>query len=429
MTPRFPLRRPIRVRRMTARTALVLLSVVVAGVTPAQAATGRGTSPTHDALLAPAGDGSSDILEELSGVPVDGPLYRSALAAYDDVVARRAAAIARHDEAVATLVTLRARADVLDELIARDERVKSKADAAAERLAARLRHLALQAYVGTTDGETIAAELDLDLDRVLAGKVRTDLSAAVAEGSYDDLAVEQSVSRAAAKRLASNRGERADVAAGIARNIEIRTESTQETERTTVERGRRRIALEDARALSMVVGTNLPLVALDAYVRGATLANERRPGCDMNWALLAGIGQIESHQGTYGGAQLDSRGQVSRPIHGIELDGSGGNERIEVAGGFMRAEGPMQFLPSTWNAVAVDGNDDGIRDPQNLYDAAASAAAYLCRRGVSVSTDGGRTAAVLTYNNSRAYVADVVREAERYASALPEFPEPRPADD
>jgi membrane-bound lytic murein transglycosylase B len=34
----------------------------------------------------------------------------------------------------------------------------------------------------------------------------------------------------------------------------------------------------------------------------------------------------------------------------------------------------MQFLPSTWAAVAVDGDDDGQRDVQDIDDASQASA-------------------------------------------------------
>jgi hypothetical protein len=41
------------------------------------------------------------------------------------------------------------------------------------------------------------------------------------------------------------------------------------------------------------------------------------------------------------------------------------------------AEGPFQFLPSTWLAEGVDGNGDGTKDANDLTDAAFGAANYL----------------------------------------------------
>ena len=45
---------------------------------------------------------------------------------------------------------------------------------------------------------------------------------------------------------------------------------------------------------------------------------------------------------------------------------------------FDRAVGPMQFIPSTWSVVGVDGDSDGTRNPQDIDDAALATAVYLC---------------------------------------------------
>jgi len=41
------------------------------------------------------------------------------------------------------------------------------------------------------------------------------------------------------------------------------------------------------------------------------------------------------------------------------------------------ASGPFQFMPLTWQAYATDGNNDGVKDINNIYDAAYSAAKLL----------------------------------------------------
>jgi membrane-bound lytic murein transglycosylase B len=61
----------------------------------------------------------------------------------------------------------------------------------------------------------------------------------------------------------------------------------------------------------------------------------------------------------------------------------------------------------------VDGDGDGDRDPQNLYDAAAAAAAYLCH-GRRLDDEAGIRAGYFSYNHSEAYVEAVLAHAYRY---------------
>ena len=114
----------------------------------------------------------------------------------------------------------------------------------------------------------------------------------------------------------------------------------------------------------------------------------------MHRPVVVGITRIESRHGTYGGARLLANGDVDRRIVGIPLDGTNNTEVItDTDGGqydgdpvYDRAVGPMQFIPSTWRRWAQDGNGDGVKDPNNIYDAADAAAHYLCASG-SMRTD------------------------------------------
>ena len=103
---------------------------------------------------------------------------------------------------------------------------------------------------------------------------------------------------------------------------------------------------------------------------------------------------MESNHGRYGGNALDSNG-ISRPgIYGIPLDGSNGTSKIgDTDAGqydndtqFDRAVGPMQFIPSTWSVIGVDGDGDGKRNPQDIDDAALATAVYLCSGNEDLST-------------------------------------------
>ncbi|MFD1811573.1 lytic transglycosylase domain-containing protein [Rhodococcus gannanensis] len=167
----------------------------------------------------------------------------------------------------------------------------------------------------------------------------------------------------------------------------------------------------------------IPELVLGAYrAAEATLAAEQ-PGCGVTWHLLAGIGRIES--GHAGGGRTDAAGTTVTPILGPRLDGSlaGNNVIRDTDGGAVdgdtthdRAVGPMQFIPGTWARYAADGNDDGRADPNNVFDASLAAARYLCSGGLDLRDPGQEQRAVLRYNNSMAYAANVIGWSSAYAA-------------
>ena len=156
----------------------------------------------------------------------------------------------------------------------------------------------------------------------------------------------------------------------------------------------------------------IPAVALAAYQNAARIIGRADPSCHLPWQLLAAIGRVESDHGRYGGSVLGADGVAQPGIYGIPLDGSAGTASIpDTDGGrydgdpvYDRAVGPMQFIPSTWSVVGVDADGDGVRNPQDINDAALGAAVYLCAGQEDLATPAGRTAAVYRYNHNRDYV-------------------------
>ena len=144
--------------------------------------------------------------------------------------------------------------------------------------------------------------------------------------------------------------------------------------------------LGSAEVVTRLGESGIPEVALAAYMQAADAQAAEDPACGIRWTLLAAIGRVESNHGRFGGAELRDDGYGTRPIRGIPLDGRanvafiGDTDGGELDGDttYDRAVGPMQFIPSTWAGSGADGNGDGRKDPNNIFDAARGAARYLC---------------------------------------------------
>ncbi len=197
--------------------------------------------------------------------------------------------------------------------------------------------------------------------------------------------------------------------------------------------------LESSEVVETLGESGIPEVAIEAYTDSEGVQAGTDPGCGLRWTLLAAIGRVESNHGRFGGAQLREDGYGTKPIRGIPLDGRPNvalirdTEEGELDGDttFDRAVGPMQFIPSTWRSVGQDGNDDGRNDPDNIFDAAQGAGAYLCADGANLNDTAGRARAVRRYNNADEYVRVVLSLAQMYETgrveALPDLPVPPPA--
>ena len=185
----------------------------------------------------------------------------------------------------------------------------------------------------------------------------------------------------------------------------------------------------EARLTSGVLGTDFPLVALDAYWRASGAAP-----CVVPWWVLAGVGRVESRHGTAQGAELTTDGTTTRHILGIALDGRPGTfavhdtdgGRLDDDAAWDRAVGPMQFLPGTWGRWATDDNADGVKDPHNLYDAAGAAAAYLCFGHGDLTTEPAIRAGLFAYNRSVPYANQVLAAGHDYQATLDLPDEPPP---
>ena len=82
----------------------------------------------------------------------------------------------------------------------------------------------------------------------------------------------------------------------------------------------------------------------------------------------------------------------------------------------------MQFIPGTWRVAGVDADGDGVKNPQDIVDAATATAVYLCSGPGDLSLPSDLHAAIMRYNASESYVALVTSIAATYrlgVSALP----------
>jgi hypothetical protein len=167
----------------------------------------------------------------------------------------------------------------------------------------------------------------------------------------------------------------------------------------------------------------IPSVVLAAYESAADKMAKEQPGCHLPWALLAGIGEVESGQADNGA--VNSAGELLQPILGPALNGAGGfalvlntDPAMDGSGPYARAVGPMQFLPSTWQVFGQSATGH-TPDPENIFDAALTTATFLCDGGGDLSSRDGLLGAVYRYNQSWQYVSLVLTWAGVYAGSFP----------
>ncbi len=273
---------------------------------------------------------------------------------------------------------------VSDYLAADDERVAAERAAAlaADRSAASARAL----YLSGGQAGLLSSLLESgDFSELSARVSAVQQVLSAARATADDAA--QAAGEAAA--VAEGSGAKADGAVVTAAQIgerAARVQSLVDAAQATLDglsaRARRLTAAEEAakalararaaaaaaqvQALGSVRAQVPPAVYFALYRSAARTC----PG--MDWTLLAAVGQVES--------------------------GHGRNTAVSSAG----AVGPMQFMPATFAAYAVDGDHDGTLSPYSPADAVFTAARYLCTGGGG--SPSGVRAALYRYNRAQWYV-------------------------
>ena len=399
-------------------TAVLVVSAVAAR--PASAVPG----PAADIPPPSVDPNIAAISPALDAVPVDGPEFRVAKRAYDDVASRLQAATQARVGAEQKLASLRVQDDQLTQQVATETARKKQVQVDLSDIRASLRAFAITTYMEGTEPEPD----DLDAaTAVLARKTE------VASISRRQVARAQELDRNLRDVLAQLNTHvlaRAQVRNDIATTQAAQASSAADEAQFTTELQARTIDLAQVRAHSNVVGYDFSLLALDAYYRAAIEASQSLRRCGIEWWAIAAITRTESHHGTFGGAKLLGNGDTDPHIIGIPLDGTNDtavipdtdNGKYDGDPDYDHAVGPMQFIPSTWKRWQADGNGDGVADPNNIYDATEAAAHYLCATG-PMQSDDDLLRGYFSYNHSDDYAQAVLDNSQIYRQfSIPPVP-------
>jgi len=94
---------------------------------------------------------------------------------------------------------------------------------------------------------------------------------------------------------------------------------------------------------------------------------------------------------------------------------------FEVRGSTHGAFGLLQFIPSSFQRFAIDGNGDGEIDLFNFEDAMASSANYLQKNGWG-REENQQKRALYAYNRDRGYVNTVLKYSKLIKTGIRNTP-------
>jgi hypothetical protein len=175
-----------------------------------------------------------------------------------------------------------------------------------------------------------------------------------------------------------------------------------------------RPALSAATALSEV-----PATALAAYQRASAVLGRAAASCHLDASLLAAVGYVDSLNGTAGGHSLSADGVETPALYGPSLgtpDSDAG--RLDGDPVHDRAVGPLLLTPATWSLVGVDADGDGVRDPQDVDDAALALGVQLCAQR-DLSSRQGLRSALWAVDPTARFRSAVLRAYAVYRAAPP----------
>jgi hypothetical protein len=456
---------PSRARVGRALTALLLVTVTLAAhlpADPARAASaqtppvdgvippiapvpGPGDSSTTSSTVPPAVDPSSDstttvvppavdpeapppvvdprLSPALANVAVEAPAYQQAAGDYAAAWRAKRDVERRQSDAEAALTALHAAEARLRPELNEYQRRHDKSAARLVGLRRSLQKLAVATYMRGGRGSADDTGLDPNTaTRQQAAKVMVDSVNAI---QLRDIEVHEAIVSSSQQIIDSDSAALAEVLRRIDEETALGAQAISDLGPATDRVTRSQHSVADTHMTAMVTGTDLSLVALDAYWRAAESTAVTTPACRLRWSAIAGIGRVETVHGRYGGGPVDGNGNVDPPIIGIALDGTHNTVAIpDTDGGSIdtdpvwdRAVGPMAFIPTSWRAYGKDGNGDGIKDVENIYDATLATAGLLCGSG-PLDTDAGLRSAYFRYNQSQTYVDMVLGFTHDYDQLL-----------
>ena len=170
-----------------------------------------------------------------------------------------------------------------------------------------------------------------------------------------------------------------------------------------------------------LTGAGIPARIGQAYQAAAG----RCPGLD--WTLLAAVGAVETNHGQFANTAVDPHSGEATPwIFGPALDGQNHTAAMPIGrwngwwgltGPWQHAVGPMQFLPDTFTAHAVDADGDGTTNPHDVDDAVATTAAYICSAGGGNVDGPDEVARIYNPGDAANYAAALADEQARIRAA------------
>jgi len=351
----------------------------------------------------------SRLSPELAAVPVEAPDYNSASAAYRAAWSRQIDATHRQADAEAQLGDLSAAEARLQGELNESERRHTKSAARLAVLRRGVQDIAVANYVRSgTDGP---ADVGLDPNQATSAQAAQMMVDTVTGTQRSDIQVHQAIVDETQVLITTDTAALAEVRNRTGDESTQLTQAVADRATAVADVARTSHHVSDVRMTAMVTGTDLSLVALDAYWRAAAFAAFTDPACKVRWSAIAGVGRVETLHGRYGGGPINGDGEADPPIIGPPLDGSNNTAVLHDSDGgaidtdpvWDRAVGPMAFIPSSWRAYGQDGNGDGIKDVENIYDAARATAVLLCRSG-PLDNDANLRTAYFHYNQSQVYV-------------------------